>query len=345
MRMPPSLLLALLAAPSLALAQPPSGQLQTYLNPVQEGYRLAYCDVGGKLCGEPVASAWCRAQGFEKASDWKVAEQIGASEPTMTVVGGRLCSSAACDGFSLITCARETRTFRGPNIASLMNSTVLTPDQRTVEAPITSVEYQLLVPGCHQREPGVLLCETLHDYQHCRTLFAAGVIMGCRAGLAFDGDIADAHVAALDSYHLDLRSSAAATVYQGRREQGKAKGEARYAVRFEPPAGGTCLQRDRYVYYPTGPQGGVSTIDATAACKEPVSGRFAPHEDDLLRVYDLCTAKAAWGSRIESSIELLVAGLYYMMPPTTDPSSAPLTAHIDAPYLTISAPLRVDCHR
>jgi hypothetical protein len=341
LRPPPAWTIILLL---FAISQHARADTRTYRNPSFEGYRLNYCDVSGAHCGGPIASDWCRAQGFERASDWVIAERIGESAPTLTLTGGQVCDRGGCDGFALITCARAERAFRGPNLGTMGRSTVLTPDRRTTESPVSTVEYQLLVPGCHQREPGVLMCESLHDYQHCRTLLASGVVLGCRAGLAFDGDIADAEAASPGSFDLTVRSGAAATVYRGRRGEGKAKGDVRYRVEFATPAGNEiCLQRDRYVYYPSGPHGGMSTIDDTAECGEPVSGRFAPHEDDLLHAYDLCEAKQAWGSHIESSAELLVAALYYLAPRET--SSVGTGTHVVAPYVTVRGALKVDCHR
>ena len=209
------------------------------------------------------------------------------------------------------------------------------------------VEVQLLVPGCHQWEPGILMCETVHEYQHCRTLLRDGKVLGCRAGLAFDGAFAQPRAASPGTYELSLRSRVSATVRQNERGEGRLKGEARYEVVFDTPssgtAGGACLQRDRYIYHPTGPMGGLSTIDDTADCDQPIEGRFAPNEDDLLRAYDYCEARNAWGSKIEIATDLMVAGLFHF----TSTTAAEMLGHgsstIIAPYITLSAPMIVDC--
>ena len=119
-----------------------------------------------------------------------------------------------------------------------------------------------LVPGCHQWDPGILLCETLHEYQHCRTLLRDGKVLGCRAGLAFEGAFAEPRAASSGTYDVALRSRVSATVHEKRRGEGRLRGEARYKVAFNIPehetSGRICLQRDRYVYQPTGPEGGAS---------------------------------------------------------------------------------------
>jgi len=186
----------------------------------------------------------------------------------------------------------------------------------------------------------------VHEYQHCRTLFAAGKLLGCRAGLAFDSAFAQPVAAPPDSYELELRSRASATVTRQRRGDGRVRGEADFRVAFtvptEPALTETCLQRDRYIYYPSGPQGGLSEIDDTAACDSPIEGKFMPHEDDLLRAYDLCEAHRAWGTEIEGSIELLVAGLYHLSPRTAA-EGVMGESRIVAPYVTIRAPLTISC--
>lgn len=330
---------SILTLVGLAAAAPAVADTRTYPNPVVDGYRLSFCDLGSAQCGGPVADQWCRSRGFERAHEWSIAEHVGELVPTITLTGRRICKGTDCNGFAAITCERAERTFRMPSLGSMGRSTVLSPDRRSTERVVTQVEYRLLVPGCHQRAAGVLMCETLHDYQHCRTLLAEGVVLGCRAGLAFDGGIAEPYAAPPGSFDLDLHSSASATVYRGRRGEGKLKGEVRYRIAFAAPAtADACLQRDRYIYYPTGPQGGVSDIGETAACDKPIGGRFAPHVDDLLHAYDLCEAGQAWGERLDSSTELLVAALYYLEP------EAPNTAtRVVAPYTTVSGALKVSC--
>ncbi|MEE8213601.1 MAG: hypothetical protein V3R79_03355 [Alphaproteobacteria bacterium] len=79
---------------------------QTFQFPVHEIYRLNYCLKWGKDCGQPAAKAWCEAQGFRHASDWKVDKNIGALFPTIVMGDNRVCSQFVCDGFQEITCAK-----------------------------------------------------------------------------------------------------------------------------------------------------------------------------------------------------------------------------------------------
>jgi len=342
-----TLSLVLLTAISLGVIPVGQAEVRTYRNPTHLGYRLDYCEAFGQDCGERVATKWCRGQGYEYASDWTIDRNIGANQPTIQMDGESLCNGHQCSGFVDITCGREGRSFRLPNLGTITRTTVITPDRSGTAPAVMPVEVQLLVPGCHQWEPGILLCETVHEYQHCRTLLKDSKVLGCRAGLAFEGAFAEPRAAVPGTYELSMRSRVSATVYEGRRGDGRLRGEARYEVEFSVPsygtAGGTCLQRDRYVYHPTGPDGGLSTIDETAACEEPIEGRFSPNEDDLLRAYDLCDARKAWGSKFDSSTDLLVAGLFHFASPTASRIPGRDDSTIIAPYLTLRAPLSIDC--
>jgi hypothetical protein len=329
----------------LLAAGPLRAETRTFQNPLHQGYRLDYCQAFGRACGESVATRWCRGQGYEHASDWAIDRGIGDLLPTMSIDADRACHDGQCDGFASISCSRDGHSVRLPNLGAAMQSTVITPDRRGASPPISPVEVQVLVPGCYQIEPGVLLCGTVHDYQHCRTLLAAGKVLGCRAGLAFDGAFAEPVAAAADSYDIRMSSRAKVTVTEGQRGKGRLRGEAQYRVSFALPVeatAATCLQRDRYVYFPTGPMGGLAEIGETGDCAEPLQGKFAPHEDDLLRAYDLCAAHSAWGTSLDDSIELLVAGLYSLSA-AAGTDASPASVRIVAPYVTVRAPLAITC--
>lgn len=347
MQAPNTLSQVILAALMLGAVSAINAEVRTYRNPMYQGYRLDYCQAFGQVCGERVATQWCRNQGFEYASDWAIDRGIGDIQPTSRLDDDNVCRGHQCDGFVDITCGREGRSFRLPNLGAITRATVFTPDRTGTAPALMPVEVQLLVPGCHQWEPGILQCETVYDYQHCRTLLGDGKVLGCRAGLAFDGAFAQPRAASPGTYDLSLRSRVRATVHENRRGDGRLKGEARYEVEFDIPeygaAGGTCLQRDRYVYHPTGPKGGLSTIDETADCDEPIEGRFAANEDDLLRAFDYCDARHAWGSKIEITTDLMVAGLFHFVSPTASEVPEPGSSTIIAPYLTLYAPMIVDC--
>ncbi len=56
--------------------------LVQYREPMYQGSRLDWCLQWGRQYGEPVATVWCRRQGFDQANSWKIAADIGAAAPT-----------------------------------------------------------------------------------------------------------------------------------------------------------------------------------------------------------------------------------------------------------------------
>ncbi len=110
-RTPATPLLAALPAPRLTLPTPkpaapaPAAADKTFEYPVHDIYRLNFCLRWGEDCGEPAATAWCKAQGFTKASAWKADKDIGALFPTIVLTDKRVCAQGPCDGFEEITCS------------------------------------------------------------------------------------------------------------------------------------------------------------------------------------------------------------------------------------------------
>ena len=340
----PSVYVIAFAAAGFAVSA--SAQVRTFSNPEHDGLPLSYCVAAGEVCGAKVATDWCNTQGFDHATDWAGAPGVDVTSTTVRLDDGWICRGAQCEAFASITCADEAQTFRMPTLGPSARMTVLSPSLRDVEAAIEPTEYQVLIPGCHQREPGVFLCETVHEYQHCRTLMGVGKVFGCRAGLAFDGGFAEPLAAEPDDYELELRSNAEMIVTHGQRGEAKVRGDARFEVAFSVPAvseGDWCLQRERYVYYPTGPKGGLSDIDGVDDCDAPVAGTIVPHEDDALQAYDMCDVFAAWGGEIEQPIEVLVAALFHVGAASSGLAQDASAGRIVAPYLTIRAPMKVSC--
>lgn len=330
----------------LFCAVPAHAEVRTFRTPQHQGYRLDYCQAFGQVCGERVATRWCRGNGYEYATDWAVERSIGDVQPTIAIDNDRVCRGSRCDGFASVTCGREERSFRLPSIGAMTRATVITPDRRSTAPRIDSVEVRVLVPGCYQTEPGVLLCGTVHEFQHCRSLLAAGKVLGCKAGLAFDGAFAEPVAAEPSTVGLDVRSRASASVSRDRRGDGRVRGKVDFRIQYDVASQAsiaeTCLQRDRYLYYPDGPRGGLAEIDDTRDCSVPIEGSFEPHEDHLLNAYDLCAAHGAWGQTITHSIELLVAGLFHLSA-TTAADGIAGASRIVAPYTTIRAPLEINC--
>jgi hypothetical protein len=226
-------------------------------------------------------------------------------------------------------------------------STVLSPDLRSTEVALDAAGYGVLIPGCTPQEPGVFHCESLHQYQHCRTLMFSNMVHSCRADLAFQSAFAEPYPAGRDQYDLSVESDARVRVERGDRGLGIIRGSVDVELSFRPPLdspGSNCLLRDRFVYQPTGPEGGMSTIDAAADCDEPIRFSFAPHDDDILRASDICETFAAWGDEIEDTIDVLAAGLFHIH--SDDPefrARHPGGTGIIAPYVTVTAPLKIEC--
>jgi hypothetical protein len=88
----------------IAASQPASAGNQTFNNPSTSGDRLDWCMTWGQGCGAEAATAWCVAKGFENASDFAIAEDIGSSTPTRLLSTGAVCDQGFCDGFDYITC-------------------------------------------------------------------------------------------------------------------------------------------------------------------------------------------------------------------------------------------------
>lgn len=94
-------------ASASALAQ----ETTTFENPmVDEGHRLDLCLSWGADCGEPAATAFCEAEGYETAARWEVASDIGDRTPTKTLQDGLVCDEGFCDGFSSVTCEAPAAT-------------------------------------------------------------------------------------------------------------------------------------------------------------------------------------------------------------------------------------------
>jgi hypothetical protein len=226
-------------------------------------------------------------------------------------------------------------------------ATVLSPNLRSTEVSLDAAEYRVLIPGCAPREPGVFYCESVHQYQHCRTLMFSHMVHSCRAELAFQSGFADPVAADADSYRLSVDSDARLRVQRGDRGLGTIRGAAEVVLQMDPPAtipGAICLLRDRYLYRATGPDGGMSEVDDSAGCDEPIEFRFAPHNDDLLRAHDICETFSAWGDEIMDSIDILAAALFHVR--SNDPAfrtTHPGGTGVVASYVEIKAPLSIEC--
>ncbi len=81
---------------------------QIFCDPAIQGYRLDWCLHWADQCGEPAATTWCRTKGYERATQWNEAVDIGSSSATYVIGDARVCDLQFCDGFSMIECTGAT---------------------------------------------------------------------------------------------------------------------------------------------------------------------------------------------------------------------------------------------
>jgi len=84
----------------------PGSQTQTFYAPAVGGNRVDWCLHWGAQCGEPAASAFCQRMGYDRATGWTIAHNIGAQAPTLVLGDGAFCGQPGCDGFDRVTCTR-----------------------------------------------------------------------------------------------------------------------------------------------------------------------------------------------------------------------------------------------
>lgn len=246
-------------------------------------------------------------------------------------------------------CAEEEegQTFTMPVLGPAGRATVLSPNLRSTELSLDQTDYRFLIPGCAPTATGVFACDSSHQYQHCRTLMYSSMVYSCRAPNPLDAGFAEAREAAPGEYEIELESNARVKVAQGQRGFGQARGSAEIVLAFTTPntiAGGSCLQQDRFLFYPTGPDGGASRIDETASCSASLSFEFEPHADDIVRAYDICESFSAWGGELKDQIEIVAAGLFHIRSADPAAGAGPESRiAIIAPWVSVRAPLAIDC--
>ncbi len=96
---------ALVASSAVAQAE-----TRRFANPKHPtGYNLDWCFTWAAQCGQPAANAYCRNQGFERATGFA---KRGNGSPTRLLGTGAICSQPGCDTFSYIDCQRAPTTVR-----------------------------------------------------------------------------------------------------------------------------------------------------------------------------------------------------------------------------------------
>jgi len=269
---------------------------------------------------------------------------------TVLLVPAALALLAAIPAMAQSTGSSEDglESFRLPlTLGGAGRATVLSPNLRSTEATVAEGDFRFLIPGCAEVESGSFMCGTVQEYQHCRTLMHSGMISSCRAGVAFASGFAEPYAAEPGEFDLEVESNARIRVIQGDRGFGQLRGEASVVMRFDLPQnvrGAWCLQRDPFIYFGTGPKGGTSQIGEPDQCEEPIEFSFEPHDDDLLRAYDLCENFGVWGEELEDTIEVLASTLFHVRSANPDfVARHPDGIAIVAPYATVKAPVTIDC--
>lgn len=83
-------------------ATPPAPAAKVYFNPKIGGVRLDWCRVWASQCGGPAATQFCQGKGYNLATNWKKANNIGY---TRIITSGQICNQPGCDGFTRIRCS------------------------------------------------------------------------------------------------------------------------------------------------------------------------------------------------------------------------------------------------
>lgn len=106
-------------------------ETKTFTDPKIGPNRLDWCVNWGTGCGEPAATAWCKANEYDRSVDSQQAVDIGAATPTKLIATGEVCDQAYCDGFASITCA----TAELPATPPPAPPPPATPDPEEADAP------------------------------------------------------------------------------------------------------------------------------------------------------------------------------------------------------------------
>lgn len=101
---------------SLVLAPAAFAENKTINKPMYGSNRLDWCRDWAVGCGQEAANAYCQSLGYESASAFSEAVDIGAAHPTRLIGTGAVCDQPFCDGFQAITCYKSspTKVFNDP---------------------------------------------------------------------------------------------------------------------------------------------------------------------------------------------------------------------------------------
>lgn len=83
------------------LAHTQNNAIQSFWHPTYQGARLDYCNLGGLNCGKKIANQYCRMLGYERATHFEIAPNVGV---TNYIATRARCTGWTCNGFMTIDC-------------------------------------------------------------------------------------------------------------------------------------------------------------------------------------------------------------------------------------------------
>ena len=118
-----TVLIGLLCGLLISCVQAASGVIyRNYWYPTYHGQRVAYCLLGDKTCGRPVADLYCQTMGYKKSKHIIKGYNVGL---TRYLVSNARCQGWTCNGFKMIQCAGEIRHAQLPSFAHRSREFVL----------------------------------------------------------------------------------------------------------------------------------------------------------------------------------------------------------------------------
>ena len=84
----------------------PTETSKTFATPMYEALRLDTCVEWAKRCGEEAATAWCKSQGYVRATQYPI-ENVGERGVSTKLIGTKeVCKGTYCTSFTDITCSK-----------------------------------------------------------------------------------------------------------------------------------------------------------------------------------------------------------------------------------------------
>ena len=81
-------------------------EAMTFQSPMLGDARLDACQLWAQNCGEPAATAWCRAKGFSRATEFPTENVGAAGTPTRLIGVDLMCREKFCASFVYIKCEK-----------------------------------------------------------------------------------------------------------------------------------------------------------------------------------------------------------------------------------------------